>query len=102
MKDERQITFVYGFSFSGSEQGCCLLFFSQICGKGVGIRVLLIGGVFFAGDFLPIGCRKGREERVCVLPRMMDMGEVEFVRQWQRLAIDHAAADDENLRRVFG
>ena len=37
------------------------------------------------------------EEGISILPTMVDMSDIEFVHQWQELAIDHTSTDDKCL-----
>ena len=68
-----------------------------IHGEGVWVRVFLVGLVVLLAHALPDSRVDLREESVGILPRVVDMGDIELVYEWQELAIDHTSTDDESL-----
>ena len=69
--------------------------FAEVFGEGVGVGIAVVGGVVLFFQELPDVGRNLGEERVGIGESMVDMRDIEFVRQGHELTIDHAAAYDE-------
>mgnify|MGYP006967231584 CR=1 FL=1 len=68
-----------------------------VFGEGVGVEVLVVGGERLLAGALPESRINSREERVGILPRMVDMRHIELVHTVDELRIDIATTNDEDF-----
>ena len=79
-----------------------MLFPADVLGEGESLRILSVGLMAHGFGELPDSGVNGREEGIRIGPRMVDMRDVQFVGQGQKLPIDHSAPDDEILLAGIG
>ena len=70
---------------------------SKIFRESIIKRIFLICIMAFGTDLTPCAVFYLREERIRVRPTMVDMRDIQFIRQRHHLPIDHSAADDKSF-----
>ena len=68
-----------------------------IYSKGVRMGVLVVRFMAFAANALPYSRVYLWEERIRILPRVVNMRDIECIHQRQKLTIHLSATDDEDL-----